>query len=437
MSSMLKIVETFSGIGSQAQALKNINIEHRVEAIVEWEIGAMYAYDIMHNGPQDLTVYRHHTKESLIEVLAKYNLSANGKEPLTSRALNSMSVLQLKTILCAIERNNNLVDITKVHAEELPATDVLTYSFPCQDLSVSGHWHHNTSGIDRNANNRSTLLWQVERILKEYVEVKKPLPKFLLMENVSNILSNKHIKDFNEWQKFLESLGYVNQVYTLDARDFGVPQSRIRTYMLSVLVQSTEQKDKVIEYFLLNNLEHVSLEDENALNIGKYLRLDYTNEKYRKEALESTPAFTPSRQKIYENNVVLATDHTPKDNVYARTITTKQDRHPNSGIVEYKETYLTEANKKYRNLTPRECFLLMGFKEEQFDLLMEHNLKVGADKKMLPLSKLIRLAGNSIVVQVLESIFKQMDDINSTILDDFSSSNSNEDEKKKKIELAI
>ena len=146
-----------------------------------------------------------------------------------------MSMLQLKSILVAIERTNNKVDITNVKASDLPDSDLLTYSFPCQDLSVSGHWHKNEGGINRDANNRSTLLWQIERLLIEYDKSNKELPKFLLMENVSNILSDKHIDNFNEWCAFLENLGYVNQIYTLDARNFGIPQTRIRTYMISVL----------------------------------------------------------------------------------------------------------------------------------------------------------------------------------------------------------
>lgn len=411
---MLRIIETFSGIGSQVQALKNSKIKHKVVATVEWEIGAMYAYDIMHNGPQDLRDFRHHTKESLINILGEYTLSSDGKVPLSSRALTYFSVLQLKAILSSIIRNNNLVDIKSVKANQLPDADVLTYSFPCQDLSVSGHWHNNTSGIDRNANNRSTLLWEIERILKEFVEEEKPLPKFLLMENVSNILSKKHIKNFNEWQSFLENLGYINKIYTLDARNFGVPQSRVRTYMVSVLAESKKQVEEINNYFNLNNLENVY--SDNIAPIEKYLRLDYSKKQYKLEAIESTPAFTESRKKIYENNVILATDNIPNNNEHARTITTKQDRHPNSGIIEYKDNVLTKINNKYRNLTPRECFLLMGFEEEQYDLLMENNIDIAPNRKILSQSKLIQLAGNSIVVQVLESIFKQINEINEKIL---------------------
>lgn len=413
---MLRVIETFSGIGSQAQALKNIKIDYKVVATVEWEIGAIYAYDIIHNGSQNLTNYRHHTRESLINELSRYNLSSDGKNQLTYRSLCSMSVAQLKAILCSIERNNNLVDITTVTAKKLPEADVLTYSFPCQDLSVAGTWHHNSGGIDRNAKNRSTLLWQVERILKEYKQIGKKLPKFLLMENVSNILSSKHIKNFNEWQAFIESLGYVNKIYTLDARNFGVPQSRVRTYMISVLAPEKEVSEKVSEYFFVNNLENIVLSKKAIKPINNYLRLDYSNKKYKSEAIESTPIYTPSREKIYLNNRVLAIDDQPISNVVAKTVTTKQDRHPNSGIIKYSRNILTQTNTRYRNLTPRECFLLMGFDEKDFESLLEHNIDVASDRKILPPSKLIRLAGNSIVVQVLESIFKQINEIDNKII---------------------
>lgn len=413
---MLKIIETFSGIGSQVQALKNIGIPHEVKAIVEWEVGAMYAYDIIHNGPQDISKYRHHTKDSLINELSKYNISNNGKEPITERGLNSMSPLFLKSILEAIDRNNNLVDITQVKAKELPDADVLTYSFPCQDLSVSGHWHNNEGGINRDANNRSTLLWQIERLLKEYIELDKEPPKFLLMENVSNILSSKHIDNFNEWCAFLEGLGYYNQVYTLDARNFGIPQNRIRTYMVSVLCDTQTKFDEVSSYFFFNSLESIKLSPENMVGLENYLKLDYSNNIYREEAIDSTPSFTESRKKIYENNVILAEGSQVKPFEYARTITTKQDRNPNSGIIAYGDEKLVPNNKYYRNLTPRECFLLMGFKENDFDRLMAHNINVGEKRKILPTSKLVKIAGNSIVVNVLEAIFTQINDINEAIL---------------------
>jgi len=406
---VLKMIETFSGIGSQTQALKNLRIDHKVVAIAEWDISAMYAYDILHNGEQDIKSLRHHTKESLISVLSRYNLSSNGKNPITLKALKSMSIAQLKAIYLSIERNNNLVDISEVHSQDLPDADILTYSFPCQDLSVSGYWHNNTGGIDRDAENRSTLLWQIERILKEYVASQKKLPRFLLMENVSNILSQRHIDNFNEWKTFLESLGYINKVYTLDARNFGVPQARKRTFMLSVLAENDIEIRRIDEYLNANDLQ--TFKTTQLKNISDFLRLDYSVEKYKKEAIESTPRFTESRKKIFRDNIVLATG-TKINASAAKTVTTKQDRNPNSGIIKYaKNDYLVEWNTHYRNLTPRECFMLMGFKEEQFDLLLLNNFENKKGSYFLTASKLIKMAGNSIVVPILEEIFKQMEEI--------------------------
>ena len=76
---MLRMIETFSGIGKPSASFKNLEIDHKVVAIAEWDINAMYVYDILHNGEQDIKSLRHHTKESLIKFLSKYNLSSNGK----------------------------------------------------------------------------------------------------------------------------------------------------------------------------------------------------------------------------------------------------------------------------------------------------------------------------------------------------------------------
>ncbi|MGU9946560.1 DNA (cytosine-5-)-methyltransferase [Lactobacillus delbrueckii subsp. bulgaricus] len=384
-------------------------------ATADWEVGAIYAYDILHNGKQDLSKYRHHTKDSLIDILSRFNLSSDGKHPLSQNGLKIMPAWQLKTLLAAIVRSNNFIDITSVHAKNLPEGNVLTYSFPCQDLSIARHWHHNTGGIDRDANNRSSLLWQIERLLKEYVVIDKELPQFLLMENVSAILSKKNIGNFEEWCGVLEDLGYINQVYTLDSRNFGVPQSRTRTYMLSVRATTKAQRERVKSFFKDNNLEKVERAPKEINPIGDYLRLDYSVEKYRREAIESTPNFTDSRQKIYRNSKILAVGSQPQNQMVASTVTTKQDRDPNSGIVDYGNKPLTAVNTHYRNLTPRECFLLMGFKEADYDTLMENNREVREGSRLLNNSELIKLAGNSIVVPVLEAIFKQVEELQTMI----------------------
>ena len=174
---MFKVVEAFSGIGSQTKALKRASIDHEVVATVDWDIHAIYAYDIIHNGKQDLSPYKHLKKEDCIKKLSKFTLSNNGKNPLTPKSLSYLSDEALKKILCSIERTKNLVSITDVKANQLPDNiDLFTYSFPCQDLSIAAYMHGNFSGIDRNVKNRSGMLWEVERILKEYIEENKTLP---------------------------------------------------------------------------------------------------------------------------------------------------------------------------------------------------------------------------------------------------------------------
>ena len=208
---MLKVVETFSGIGSQAKALKNIGIEYEITCTADWDINAIIAYDLIHHGKQDLSVYKNMTKQDLIKSLSKYTLSLDGKKPATEKNMQDLNEEVLKRVLYAIKRSNNLVSITDIKARDLPnRIDLLTYSFPCQDLSVAGNWHGNKSGIDRNAHNRSGMLWEVERILKERISEKMQLPRFLLMENVSNILSDRHKDNFKEWTDYLEEIGYYN-----------------------------------------------------------------------------------------------------------------------------------------------------------------------------------------------------------------------------------
>ncbi len=93
------------------------------------------------------------------------------------------------------------------------------------------------------------LLWEVERILYELNEADRPLPKFLLLENVPSINSSRHRDNFDEWKSVLEELGYYNKFYILNARNFGVPQNRPRAYMLSVLTNNDIEHSKLDSFF--------------------------------------------------------------------------------------------------------------------------------------------------------------------------------------------
>ncbi len=411
---MLKVVEAFSGIGSQAKALENLYIDHEIICTVDWDIYAIIAYDLIHNGKQEYDKYKKMSKKELLDKLEKYTLSEDGKKPISNSRLSKFNEDFLRRLLSAIERSKNLVSIVDVKGKDLPNNiDLLTYSFPCQDLSVAGYWHGNKSGIDRNAHNRSGMLWEVERILLERYNTGLELPKMLLMENVSNIIGARNIANFNDWQKSLEKMGYFNEVFTLNASNFGVPQKRVRTYMLSVLCKTLDIRERVEQFFFANNLEK-HFYPKKCKKLKYYIKDNYNDSKYKKEADECQANDTPSRREIYKDNVKIIENGKVNDELIVPTVTTKQDRHPNSGVIDYN---IGDKNKcQYRFLTPRECFLLMGFEEKDFDSIISEPIFSKDDKKFYTRDKLYKLAGNSIVVNVLEEIFKQVDYINTNII---------------------
>lgn len=149
------------------------------------------------------------------------------------------------------------VDITKIHGKDLGIVDVenftylLTYSFPCQDLSVAGKGR----GMTKGSGTRSGLLWEVERLLNEV----ENLPQVLLMENVPQVHGKKNIDDFRDWIAFLESKGYTNFWQDLNAKDYGVAQNRNRTFMVSILGKGKYTFPEPIE---LNKVMKDYLEDE-------------------------------------------------------------------------------------------------------------------------------------------------------------------------------
>ena len=137
------------------------------------------------------------------------------------------------TIYNNIKATHNLVNIQQVHGEDLEITDtdkycyVMTYSFPCQDLSSAGLG----KGMGKGSGTRSGMLWEVERILEEL----KELPQVLLMENVPEVIGTNNIKHFAKWLEKLESLGYKCYWKVLNAKDYGIPQNRERCFMVSIL----------------------------------------------------------------------------------------------------------------------------------------------------------------------------------------------------------
>lgn len=190
----IRLIELFAGVGSQAMALRDIGANFEHYRVVEFDKFAIASYNAIHG-------------------------------------------TDFKT-----------TDIRDVHAEDLGICDkqrftyLLTYSFPCQDLSKAGK----QKGMSKGSGTRSGLLWEVERILLELKE-KGELPQVLLMENVPDVIGNKNYADFMEWYSALEEMGYQSYYKILNAKNYGIPQNRERCFMVSILGKYSYQFPKGIE----------------------------------------------------------------------------------------------------------------------------------------------------------------------------------------------
>ena len=122
-------------------------------------------------------------------------------------------------------KDRNYGDISKINWDEVPDFDLFTYSSPCTDFSNAGA----QAGGEEGSGTRSSLLWECRKT----IITKRP--KFLLFENVKALLSDKFRYLFDKWCKELESYGYTNFYQVLNAKDYGVPQSRERIFMVSIL----------------------------------------------------------------------------------------------------------------------------------------------------------------------------------------------------------
>ena len=207
MKKTYNLVELFSGIGSQAKALRNLGIDINTVGTCEWDLHAFVAYDAIHNSTDILKDVDKMTKEEILDILKKCAISNNGKEAMQFKTLKTYSEDVLKRILSAIRRSKNYIDVNSLNGETVSETiDILTYSFPCQDLSNVGAFHGYNKGIDKDSGSRSSLLWQVGRILKEMKATNKEMPRYLLMENVPTLLSERHRSNFDLWINELKEL---------------------------------------------------------------------------------------------------------------------------------------------------------------------------------------------------------------------------------------
>ncbi len=179
----------------------------------------------------------------------------------------------------------------------LPDCDLLTYGFPCQDISIAGYG----KGIKEGT--RSGLLMEVERLIDTSFILGNS-PKVLILENVKALVQKKHRKDFDTWLEKLESLGYTNYWQVLNAKDYGIPQNRERVFVVSILGdhEPYEFPEKQELKLRLRDL----LDDEVPENY--YLKDEKVKaflEKYKEKIQQLTagvyPCLTPDRLEKRQN----------------------------------------------------------------------------------------------------------------------------------------
>ena len=236
--------------------MRQLNINYKVVATCDCDKDAVLSYAAMRTDfAHELNSYNFPSTEDMITELQNKNVGYDfmkGKHTITTRT----SVDKLKQYYLADKLSHNLGDIGKV--ERLPYADMVTYSFPCTDLSVAGKgegmqnkcescghsWPIDFSNADDvqtcpncgenvSSSTRSGLLGQVQRLLSVAYE-NNELPKYLLLENVKNLVGKKFVYQFNAWIKWLDSIGYNTYYQVLNAKHYGIPQNRERIFALSI-----------------------------------------------------------------------------------------------------------------------------------------------------------------------------------------------------------
>ena len=186
MKKKLRVFEAFSGYGSQSIALRNLGIDYDVVGISEIDVDAIIAYSAIRNLDklnQDIDIPIEDIKKELISK----NIGWDFKKQ--KSRIPCMKIDKLKKLYLAHILSNNFGDISLIDSTLIPDHDLFIYSFPCQDISVAGK----QEGIIRGKT-VSGLLYECEKI----IELKRP--KFLLMENVKNLIGKKHKRNFNKWE---------------------------------------------------------------------------------------------------------------------------------------------------------------------------------------------------------------------------------------------
>ena len=278
---------------------------------------------------------------------------------------------------CAIHGVNdtlNLGDITQVNIGKLPKCDLITHGSPCQDFSSLGL----EKGGDEDKETRSSLIWNSVKIIKQCV------PKFIIWENVENVLSKKHIHNFEKYLSKMSEFGYKNYYKVLNAKDYGIPQSRNRLFCISIrqdidcgfeFPNPIQLKETLLDYVDLTNKENL----------------------YGREPQNSHQEWKQEMYKMYidaSGGVI--------SGVYTNQSKSFGYRPPLKNLAKTIKALASDCGFVYgdqvRNYTAKESLMLMGYEQDDYNKMI----------KVVTEQKIKKQAGNSIVINVVYEIFKQL-----------------------------
>lgn len=356
---MLRVFEAFSGYGSQSIALRNLNIDFEIVGTSEIDGDVIKSYASIHTNFLHMhETFKYPSETDMISYLKGLNVPQDSKtfdfkgDKLRGSKLNDMY------LACKLSKNYG--DIKRINPNDLPDFDLFTYSPPCQDISVAGK----QLGLEKGSGTRSSLIWECLNI----IEAKRP--KYLLMENVKNLIGNQHKSDFLAFLKELELLGYKNSYEVLNACDYGIPHRRERVFCIS--------EYKASKPYAFPKTVPLSSK------MSDYLESEVSEE-------------------FYLTNGQVLPDPIQQDICFCLSSTYWKGTTLKDFLQRHRRQLVTDPNPiigvyRVRRLTPRECWRLMGVSDKDFDKV----------ETVCSRTQLYRQAGNSIVVNVLEAIFKQL-----------------------------
>lgn len=409
---MLKMFHAFSGIDSQRMAEKIVfnggGYSCNTIGTMEIDCDAVISSALIHENNKFFKYYNQEWNneqyESAKEWLKKRNIGFDFEKGKSK--LDRMKKDKLKQLYIASVCTKNYGDISLANKVKIKdEIDLFTYSSPCQSFSIAGK----QAGL----NGTSGLLLECEK----FIEINKP--KFLLLENVKNLVGKKFINDFKNWLKILDTLGYNSYYEILNAKDFNVPQNRERVFCLSIR-KDIDKGFKFPKGFVTKKCINDILEDN--VEEKYYLNKDIVNRFiFRPVGNNIIGTTAPETRSVGQRDIVynskgimgtlLYTDYKqPKQILVLGDIDKKgwfdleKRVYDKNGLSPTLTTNLSpkivscKENLKIRKLTPRECWRLMGFEDNDYNRV---------DKYMSDTQK-YKQAGNSIVVNCLVAIFQEL-----------------------------